>query len=135
MVAKSWLLGLGVLVLRRQRDNESFQTVAFEMDLMYRTVHNLSSDLNVKEVFSFISERALPILKPHLLAHQAKDLYELVLYGQSAKSDTKKPFSGSKWVNKESLNNRETSPKPVLSEPKVLEKPSNMTSKKVEVTN
>jgi hypothetical protein len=155
MVAKSWetfkqhfrafygsdsdkCSALEKLLLRRQRDNESFQTFAFEMDLMYRKVHNLSSDLNVKEVLSFISERALPTLKPHLLAYQAKDLYELVLYGskieipQSANSDAKKTISGSKWVHKESQNNRETSPKPVVSEPKALEKPSNMTFKKVE---
>jgi hypothetical protein len=30
---------------------------------------------------SFISERALPNLKPHLLAYSAKDLYDLVQYG------------------------------------------------------
>jgi hypothetical protein len=45
---------------------------------MYRKV---SSGVNVKEVLTFISERALPILNPHLLAYQAKDLYKLVLYG------------------------------------------------------
>jgi hypothetical protein len=158
MVAKSWetfkqhfrafygsdsdkCSALEKLLLRRQRDNESFQTFAFGMDLMYRKVHNLQSDVNVKEVLSFISERALPTLKPHLLAYQAKDLYELVLYGskielpQSAKSDAKKTFSGSKWVGKESPNNTEASPKPVVSEPKALEKSPNMPSRKVEGTS
>jgi hypothetical protein len=81
------------------------------MDLMDRKAHNLSSDLNVKEVLSFISERALQTLKLHLLGYQAKDLDELVLYAskielpQSAKTDTKNLFSGSKWINKEFPNN------------------------------
>jgi Mn-containing catalase len=109
--------------------------------LRRQRVHNLSSDLNVKEVLSFISERALPTLKPHLHAYQAKDLYELKLYGskielpQSAKPDAKKTFSGSKWGSKESPNSKETSPKPVVSEPKAMEKPPYMTSKKVEENN
>jgi hypothetical protein len=155
MVAKTWELfkehfrafygsesdrcsALEKLLLRRQRENETFQTFAFEMDLMYRKVYNLSSDVNVKEVLTFISERALPTLKPHLLAFQAKDLYALVLYGskievpQSAKSDVKKTFSGSKWGNKENPTNKETSPKPVISEPNAVEKPPNNTWKKVE---
>jgi hypothetical protein len=32
-------------------------------------------------IMSFIYERALPNLKPHLLAYSAKDLYDLVQYG------------------------------------------------------
>jgi hypothetical protein len=104
------------------------------MDLMYKKVYNLSSDVNVKEVLTFISERALPTLKPHLFAYQAKDLYELVLYGSKidAKADIKKTFSGSKWGNKENPNNKENSPKPVISEPKVVEKPLNHSWKQVE---
>jgi hypothetical protein len=101
-------------------------------------VYNLSSDVNVKEVLTFIPERALPTLKTPPLAFQANDLYALVLYGskievpQSAKLDVKKTFSGSKWGNKENPTNKETSQKPVISEPKVVEKPLKNSWKKVD---
>jgi hypothetical protein len=51
------------------------------MDLMYRKVYNLDSESNTPMIMSFISERALPNLKPHLLAYSAKDLYDLVQNG------------------------------------------------------
>jgi hypothetical protein len=78
------------LLLRRQTEQESFQKFAFEMDLMYRKVYNMDTDDNTSEILSFISERALPTLKPHLLAYHAKDLYELVLYGSKIETPYKK---------------------------------------------
>jgi hypothetical protein len=97
------------LLLRRQSEQESFQKFAFEMDLMYRKVYNMDTENNTPEILSFISERALPTLKPHLLAYHAKDLYELVLYGSKIETPYKKApepkrlneaHSNPKWNNK-----------------------------------
>jgi hypothetical protein len=69
------------LLTRRQQTSASFETFAFEMDLMYRKVYNLHNEDNSKEILSFIAERSLPQLKPHLLACNATDIYELVQFG------------------------------------------------------
>jgi hypothetical protein len=99
------------LLLRRQSEQESFQNFAFKMYLMYRKVYNMDTDDNTPEILSFISERALSTLKPHLLAYHAKDLYELVLYGSKIGTPYKKAPgtkraneapSTTKWVHKPS---------------------------------
>jgi hypothetical protein len=60
------------LLLRRQTVHESFQKFAFEMDLMFRKVYNLDTESNTPMIMYFMSERALPNLKPHLLEYSAK---------------------------------------------------------------
>jgi len=65
----------------RQCQEESFQRFAFEMDFMFRKVYGIEESENSRDILSFISERALPSLKPHLLGCSATTLYELVQFG------------------------------------------------------
>lgn len=70
------------LLRRRQQQNESFRTFALEMELAYRKLHRDNNPEINKTIIDFISERALPSLKPHLLGCHAQDIYELIQFAQ-----------------------------------------------------
>jgi len=79
------------LLMRRQTEKESFQNFAFEMDLQYRKLYKITNNNNQKEIIMFISERALPNIKAHLLACNAKDLYELIRFGSKIETPVREP--------------------------------------------
>lgn len=61
------------LLCRRQRRGEPFNQFAMEMELQYIKLHR-QEDYNAKKIIKFISERALPHLRPHLLGSNANDI-------------------------------------------------------------
>ncbi|CAL8087458.1 unnamed protein product [Orchesella dallaii] len=70
------------LLRRRQQPHESFKTFALEMELSYRKLHRENTPEINQTIIEFISERALPSIKPHLLGCHAKDIYELIQFAQ-----------------------------------------------------
>jgi len=65
------------LVVRRQTTSEPFEKFALSMELQYLRVHpNATRDTD--EVLTFISQRAIPSLKAHLLGSKARSIYDLI---------------------------------------------------------
>ena len=71
-----------LLLKRRQKESESFQTFALEMEMVYRKLHPNSTVRN-EEILNFISERSLPYLKPHLLASKSNTLIDLINFAET----------------------------------------------------
>ncbi|OXA54334.1 Activity-regulated cytoskeleton-associated protein [Folsomia candida] len=81
------------LLNRRQRVGESFSTFAFEMNMAYRKIFELSPDADVLPILQFIAERALPHLKSHLLSCRSANLVEMVNFGKLFESEKVKSYS------------------------------------------
>ena len=71
---------LSNLVLKTQKPNESFETFALETELQYLRLFPEKKS-KPKDALEFISERALPHLKPHLLGANCANIYDLIKFG------------------------------------------------------
>jgi hypothetical protein len=74
------------LLNRRQRQKEHFNKFAFEMNMTYRKIFNLTTTSDELPILQFIAERALPHLKTPLLSCRATTLTELINFGRMFES-------------------------------------------------
>jgi hypothetical protein len=106
------------LYSRRQKEGEPFQKFALEMELQYLKVNGSESvDGDEKIIINFISERALPAIRSHLLSANASSIYDLIQLARKIELSHPAPVP----------NNSISSPtqKPVSNEPKPTQTPRN----------
>lgn len=86
---------------RRQQRNEKFSTFVMEMELQYLKLHHSRVvTVPTTTILSFISERALPWLVPHLLGCNARDIYELIQFAQKIPLPSQAPQAPQHFQNK-----------------------------------
>jgi hypothetical protein len=81
------------LLLRRQKPEESFEKFAFEMELQYRKLYKIVNNERDIEIIQFVAERALPYLKPHLLASNNSSLIDLINFASKIERTPQPPQS------------------------------------------
>lgn len=91
------------LLARRQKPNEKFSTFAMEMELNYLKLHR-NQQVDQNTLLTFISERALSWMVPHLLECNAHDIYELIQFASRIPPPTYQPNTLAQFPSKPHSN-------------------------------
>jgi len=67
------------LYSRQQQPTENYEKFALELDLLYLKVH-AGQNIDQNSLITFIAERSLPDIRPHLLGCNATALYDSIHY-------------------------------------------------------